>query len=188
MAGKKTGADAIAKPLANAAVPASRTAARPKLATTRAEGHLPATPPFPWEMIYLFARIFYDMRSRCEEALKPHGVTTMQFTIMATLERWNGLSSAELSRRFNVTPQTMGEMIGNLERRLLVERKQDPANRRALRLNLTASGRKLVKLCNTAMDKVETQMLKGLSRREVEELRERLLSLNAHLGIGQDRP
>ncbi len=79
-------------------------------------------------------------------------------------------------------------MIGNLERRLLVERTQDPANRRALRLSLTASGRKLVKLCNTAMDKVETQMLKGLSRREVEELRERLLSLNAHLGIGQDRP
>ncbi len=38
------------------------------------------------------------------------------------------------------------------------------------------------------MDHVETQMLKGLSRREIEELRERLLSLNAHLGIGDERP
>jgi DNA-binding MarR family transcriptional regulator len=146
----------------------------------------PSAPPFPWEMIYLFARIFYDMRVRCEEALKPHAVTTMQFTIMATLERWNGLSSAELSRRFNVTPQTMGEMIGNLERRLLVERRQDPANRRALRLSLTTNGKRLVKLCNAAMDKVETQMLKGLSKREVEELRERMLSLADHLGIGRE--
>ena len=188
MAGKKSGADAIAEPLANGAEPAPAASRRPKLAASRPDSRLPAKPPFPWEMIYLFARIFYDMRSRCEEALKPHGVTTMQFTIMATLERWSGLSSAELSRRFNVTPQTMGEMIGNLERRALVERLQDPANRRALRLNLTASGRKLVKLCNTAMDHVETQMLKGLSRREIEELRERLLSLNAHLGIGDERP
>ena len=168
MRGKKSGEDAIRSPAAKAK------AAKPLP---------PATPPFPWEMIYLFARIFYDMRGRCEDALKPYAVTTMQFTILATLGQWDGLSSAELSRRFNVTPQTMGEMIGNLERRLLVERRQDPANRRALRLSLTAAGVRLVKQCNVAMDKVETQMLKGLSKKEVDELRDRLMVLNTHLGI-----
>ncbi len=162
-------------------------ASRPLAAKAKAAKPLPPSkPPFPWEMIYLFARIFYDMRGRCEDALKPYSVTTMQFTILATLGQWQGLSSAELSRRFNVTPQTMGEMIGNLERRLLVERRQDPTNRRALLLSLTPDGAKLVKQCNVAMDKVETQMLKGLSKTEVDELRDRLLVLNTHLGISND--
>jgi len=184
MRGKKSDAVAVRAPANAAPGPARPRAARPKVVAASAEA--PRTPPFPWEMIYLFARIFYDMRNHCEEALKPSGVTTMQFTILATLARWNGLSSAELSRRFNVTPQTMGEMIGNLERRELVERRQDPANRRALRLSLTAAGRKLVKRGEAGMDKVETQMLKGLSRSQVDELRERLLTLHTQLGAGPD--
>ena len=112
-------------------------------------------PPSKWGMIYLLARIFYAMRQRTEDALKPFNLTPMQFTILSTMYRWQGLSSAELSRRFNVTPQTMGEMIGNLERRGLVERAQDPANRRALRLNLTEEGARLFRICEAAMHEVE---------------------------------
>ncbi len=184
MRGKKSDAVAVRAPANAAPGPVRLRAARPKVVETPPEA--PRTSPFPWEMIYLFARIFYDMRNQCEEALKPNGVTTMQFTILATLERWSGLSSAELSRRFNVTPQTMGEMVGNLERRALVERRQDPANRRALRLRLTAAGRKLVKRGEAGMDKVETQMLKGLSRSQIDELRERLLILHSQLGAGSE--
>jgi len=134
-------------------------------------------------MIYLLARIFYGMRNRCEDALRPYGLTPMQFTILATLGRWPDLSSAELSRRFDVTPQTMGEMIGNLERRRLLERSQDPANRRALLLSLTDDGRELVKTCNAAMGEVEAEMLSGLSQRELKDLRVRLGALHDHLGL-----
>ncbi len=144
---------------------------------------LRTTPPFQWGVIYLFARIFYGMRSRCEEALRPYGLTPMQFTILATLGRWPELSSAELSRRFNVTPQTMGEMIGNLERRSLLTRSQDPNNRRALLLSLTEEGRLLVKECNLTMGRVEAEMVAGLSQREQKDLRARLATLHDHLGL-----
>ena len=58
-----------------------------------------AGPPVEWGLIYLIARVFYGMRSRTEEALRPHSLTPMQFTILAGMERWEGVSSAELSRR-----------------------------------------------------------------------------------------
>ena len=141
-----------------------------------------ANGPFPWSLIYLFARIFYAVRMRSEEALKPYSLTPMQFTILATLGRWPGLSSAELSRRFNVTPQTMGEMVANLERRSLVERGQDQSNRRALKLSLTDVGRALVRTCDAEMDKVEAEMVKGLTPTQRAELRASLAALHSEIG------
>ena len=139
--------------------------------------------PFRWGMVYLFARIFYDMRSRTEEALKPHGLTPIQSTILGTLERRPGLSSADLSRRFGVTPQTMGEMIANLERRTLVARTENPGNRRALRLTLTPEGRRMVELCDAAMLVVERDMFSGFSAKEVAEIKRQLGRLHDHMGI-----
>ncbi len=171
-------ADGAGKP---APVEPRMAASRPSLAATR---EAPASePPFQWGMIYLLARIFYGMRSRTEEGLKSFGLTPMQVTILATLSRWDGLSSAELSRRFRVTPQTMGEMIANLERRALVERSQDPANRRALRLNLTKPGRVMMRKCDKALDGVEAEMFKGLSERDFKQLRRQLMQLHADMGL-----
>jgi DNA-binding MarR family transcriptional regulator len=135
-------------------------------------------PPKQWGMIFVLARIFYAMRSRCDEALQPHGLTPMQFTIISTLNAYSGMSSAELSRRFNVTPQTMGEMIVNLERRAVVERRQDPTNRRALKLSLTDEGRRLLEVGNKAMNKVETEMFSALPPAAREDLRTRLRELH----------
>jgi DNA-binding MarR family transcriptional regulator len=143
----------------------------------------PVGPPEKWGMIYMLARIFYVMRQRTEDALKPHNLTPMQFTILNSLKSWDGLSSAELSRRFGVTPQTMGEMIGNLERRALVARVQDPANRRALRLSLTRSGDQLLETCESAMQAVEAEMFAEMSPRDLEALRGRMIGLHTHLGL-----
>ena len=139
----------------------------------------------PWSMIYVFARLFYAVRLRSEDALKPYNLTPMQFTILHTLSRLSGMSSAELSRRFNVTPQTMGEMVANLERRALLVRGQDENNRRALRLTLTEDGRRLVKQCDADMGQVEAGLLEGLTPRQREELRATLGALHDHMGLKQ---
>ncbi len=143
----------------------------------------PAAPPEKWGMIYLLARIFYVMRQRSEDSLRPHNLTPMQFTILHSLKSWDGLSSAELSRRFGVTPQTMGEMIGNLERRALIARVQDPANRRALKLSLTDAGGRALDICESAMQGVEAEMFEDMSSRDLEALRGRMIGLHNHLGL-----
>jgi DNA-binding MarR family transcriptional regulator len=146
----------------------------------------PAGPPDKWGMIYMLARIFYAMRQRTEDALRPHNLTPMQFTILNSLKTWDGLSSAELSRRFRVTPQTMGEMIGNLERRSLVIRVQDPSNRRALKLSLTRTGDQLLDTCESAMQAVEAEMFADMSPRDLDALRGRMIALHSHLGLQFD--
>ena len=134
-------------------------------------------------MVYLLARIFYEVRDRTEEALEPFSLTPMQFTILSSLSRWKGMCSAELSRRFKVTPQTMGEMIGNLERRGLVVRQEDPANRRTLKLALSEEGAQLIDACNAQMRKMELDMFSALSPVELHGLRTRLIALHQHLGL-----
>ena len=139
--------------------------------------------PFKWGMVYLLARVFYAVRDRTEEMLKPHNLTPMQFTIVASLARWKGLNSAELSRRFKVTPQTMSEMIVNLERRGLIVRRADPSNRRALKLDLTDQGQALVEACNEGMRKMELDLFSAFSPPELHDLRERLTTLHEHMGL-----
>jgi DNA-binding MarR family transcriptional regulator len=139
--------------------------------------------PFKWDMVYLLARTFYEVRDRTDATLKPFNLTPMQFTILASLGRWEGLNSAELSRRFNVTPQSMGEMVGNLERRGLVVRRSDPDNRRALKLELTNKGRGLVETCTAGMRKLEMELFSAFSPDELHDLRERLITLHEHLGL-----
>jgi DNA-binding MarR family transcriptional regulator len=134
-------------------------------------------------MVYLLARVFYAVHDRTEQTLKPDGLTPMQFTILASVGRWKGLSSAELSRRFKVTPQTMGEMIANLERRGLVARLADPDNRRTLKLELTADGEQLVETCTGRMRQMELELFSAFSPQELHELRERLVALHQHLGL-----
>jgi DNA-binding MarR family transcriptional regulator len=158
--------------------------------TTSAESGGPAVSPesfeapFEWGMVYLLARIFYGMRDRTEATLRPHNLTPMQFTILASLERWQDLTSAELSRRFKVTPQTMGEMIANLERRGLVVRREHPSNRRALRVALTAEGVLLLDACNARVRDMEADLFGAFTPKELAELRARLATL--HLRLGPD--
>jgi DNA-binding MarR family transcriptional regulator len=139
--------------------------------------------PFKWNMVYLLARVFYEVKDRTEAALGPYNLTPMQFTLLASLSRSQGLCSAELSRRFGVTPQTMGEMIGNLERRGLIVRQENPANRRALLLGLSDAGEELVASCTAQMRKMELEMFSAFSPSELHDLRERLISLHEHFGL-----
>ncbi len=185
MSGKKQGVGATRLAVRPVATVVTVESAPAMAAPSSAPVTATETPP-QWGMIYLLARIFYAMRSRTEDGLKPFGLTPMQSTILATLKRWDGLSSAELSRRFGVTPQTMGEMIANLERRLLVARRQDPANRRALKLTLTPEGRKMVRLCDDALEAVEGEMFKSLSERELKQLQRQLMTLHDDMGLRAD--
>jgi DNA-binding MarR family transcriptional regulator len=139
--------------------------------------------PFRGGMVYLVARVFYEMKDRTEAVLQPAHLTPMQYTLLASIGRWEGMSSAELSRRFKVTPQTMGEMIAPLKRRGLVSPRPNPTNRRMQTLTLTDDGQRLVDDCSDRMRRMEMQMFSALSPGEVDDLRARLSALHAHLGI-----
>jgi DNA-binding MarR family transcriptional regulator len=113
----------------------------------------------------------HAVRSRLEEALRHLEVTGIQYTVLSVVGAHEGLSSAELSRRFYVTPQTMNELINGLERRKLIARREDPANRRILKMRLTPLGRRLVVECDAVADRVEADVFGALPRESYRQLR-----------------
>ena len=127
--------------------------------------------------MYLLNQASQAVRSQLEAALRELQMTGIQYTILTIVDQHEGISSAELSRRFFVTAQTMNEIINGLEQRKLVTRKEDPTNRRILRMKLTAEGRKLLKKCEDIADRIEEAAFDWIDRGEYEALRQSLRSL-----------
>ena len=127
--------------------------------------------------MYLLNQANQAVRSQLEAALRDLQMTGIQYTILTIVDQHEGISSAELSRRFFVTAQTMNEIINGLEQRKLVTRKEDPANKRILRMKLTAQGRKLLKKCEDVADRIEESAFDWIAPNEYEALRQSLRSL-----------
>lgn len=110
-------------------------------------------------LLYSVKQVELATRARLDELLRPAGVTTLQYTALTVLERRDGLSGAELARNSFVTPQAMADVIGAIERRGLISRTVDPANRRRHLLRLTDAGHALLAEYAGPVAALEEQML-----------------------------
>jgi DNA-binding MarR family transcriptional regulator len=131
--------------------------------------------------IYILNQVNYALRSILDARLRTVQMTGIQFTILSLVERHEGISSAELSRRFFVTAQTMNEIINGMVKRGLLSRKEDDDNKRVLRLKLTARGRKTLKDCDAIADEIEQAAFDWMPAAEQERLRESLRALTRGL-------
>ena len=77
--------------------------------------------------------------------LSGHEISQGRFTVLMLLNRCGESSTpAELAEEAGVTRATMTGLVDTLEKDELVTRKGDSADRRTVRVKLTASGRKLL--------------------------------------------
>ena len=93
------------------------------------------------KILWLLKQAFHFSLTSINEAISSHGVTTAQIGLMRQLANEPGLSGAELARRLLISPQGTQLALSALERRGLVERKQDPQHGRILQAYLTDEGR-----------------------------------------------
>ncbi|MCP2288402.1 DNA-binding transcriptional regulator, MarR family [Nocardia amikacinitolerans] len=143
-----------------------RTVARCKdgRVTDRPESEAPST-------LYLIKQLELAVRALMDDALRPLGLTTLQYTALTVLERRSGLSSAQLARRSFLRPQTMNVMVQTMEERGLILRHRDPANRRVLVATLTDHGREVLREAGPLVSAIEGKLLDGLSPRRRAEFR-----------------
>jgi DNA-binding MarR family transcriptional regulator len=92
-------------------------------------------------ILWTLKQAFYFSLNSVNDAIAPHGVTTAQIGLLRQLANEPGLSGAELARRLLITPQGVQLALTALERRGLVERKQDPQHGRIRQAYLTEEGR-----------------------------------------------
>ena len=109
------------------------------------------------------------------------GTTLPRFDLMAQLERHpEGLKMNELSRLLMVTGGNVTAIVDQLEKEGLVERLDEPADRRAFRIRLTRPGDKTFAEMARAHEQWVVALLSGLSRRDREELLKLLAKLKQH--------
>ncbi len=109
------------------------------------------------------------------------GTTLPRFDLMAQLERHpEGLKMNELSRMLMVTGGNVTAIVDQLEKEGLVERLDEPADRRAFRIRLTRAGEKTFTDMARAHEEWVVELLAGLSRREHEELLKLLAKVKSH--------
>src|SRR6188474_1649494 len=119
-----------------------------------------------------------QVRSRLRERF---ATTLPRFDLMAQLDRYrDGLKMNELSRLLMVTGGNVTAIVDQLEKEGLVERLDEPADRRAFRIRLTRGGAKSFAEMARAHEQWVVELLAGLPRREQDELLKLLAKVKSH--------
>ena len=119
-----------------------------------------------------------QVRSRLREQFSS---TLPRFDLMSQLERHReGLKMNELSRMLMVTGGNVTAIVDQLENEGLVERLDEPADRRAFRIRLTRAGTRSFTEMARAHEEWVVELLAGLSRREHEDLLKLLAKVKSH--------
>lgn len=102
-----------------------------------------------------------------------------------TFMRDGGVQVSELTRLAHVRKQTMAQAVEELERLGYVERRPDPADRRARLVFLTSKGERVSPVAKAAGRRVDERWAEITSPGQIDDLRNRLQALLRQL---QERP
>jgi DNA-binding MarR family transcriptional regulator len=109
-----------------------------------------------------------QVRSRLREQFS---TTLPRFDLLAQLERHpEGLKMNELSRLLMVTGGNVTAIVDQLEKEGLVERLDEPDDRRAFRIRLTRSGERSFVEMARAHEGWVVELLAGMNRRDQDQL------------------
>lgn len=79
-----------------------------------------------------------------EAALRGHGLTMTQYTVLLLLAREGGMSGAQLARACGVTQQSMATVLTGLQNKNLITREPSPVHAKVLIATPTEAGRELL--------------------------------------------
>ena len=108
------------------------------------------------------------LRNYIENRAKSRGTTRAQWIVLFRLRQQEGLSQVDLADVLELQPISLVRLLDRLVEHGLLERRQDPRDRRANRLFLTASGRQLVDDLDSLRDAIATDVLQDIPARALE--------------------
>jgi DNA-binding MarR family transcriptional regulator len=126
---------------------------------------------------YLLFQVMAALRPEVAAALSPLGLTLPEFVCMRMLSMSPGVSSAELARLGNVSPQAMNTVLHRLENAQIVTRPASVASGRALPASLTADGRTQLRRAEAAVREADARVLAKLSASQQREFKRMLEAL-----------
>ena len=112
------------------------------------------------EVVRLLVKTFHASRACC---LSGFDLTIQQFTVLNIVHHLDGPKMTDLAARLNVTLGNVTALVDRLIKMNYLKRQADAADRRIVRVALTAQGRELVKRAEEKRRKAMELLLGHLS-------------------------
>ncbi len=129
----------------------------------------------------LMAQVARLMRRDFDEKARSIGVTRPQWQVLSLLSRHEGINQGGLAEMLEVEPITLGRMVDRLQEAQLVERRPDPADRRAWRLHLTDKAHDLLRSLKPLAQEMIDLALGGIGQQDRDDLMAALEKMRANL-------
>lgn len=110
------------------------------------------------------------------------GLTRAQWSVLAHLYRLNGTKQNTLAALMEITPITLARHLDRLEADGWVDRRDDPSDRRAKNIYLTAKAKPMIQTLQKLGQKVRKQALQGVTKEDEAHFMDILLRIRANLG------
>lgn len=134
---------------------------------------------------FLMSDVSRLMRRRFDERARRIGVTRAQWRALTTLSRCEGIQQSGLAELLEVEPITLCRMLDRLADAGLIERRRDPADRRAWRIHLTEQARPLLIRLRSIADELFSEALEGFAAPDQARLHDDLSRIRFNLGAAE---
>ena len=128
------------------------------------------------------------LRRLFDDRVRSLGLTAVQARLLLALDRNPDCNQGFYAERLEVEPITLTRLVDRMEAAGWIERRADPADRRARILHLTDKARETVARVEATVDRLVSDMLVGLSKREQIELSDMLGRIGANLAAAREVP
>jgi DNA-binding MarR family transcriptional regulator len=132
---------------------------------------------------FTVSTIGYAVARRFREILAPLELEPREFALLRAVAAAEGQSQQAVGERLQIPPSRMVAFIDALEARGLIERRQNPSDRRTRALHLTADGHELLGRAFALAVGHERNLCADLSAEEREQLLALLQRVGASLGL-----
>ena len=138
------------------------------------------------DFAYLLVQLGFHVAGRFREQLAPLGLEPRHFGMLTRLAANEGRSQQAIGELMGLNPTRMVFLVDELEKRGLVERRRNPADRRSHALYLTEAGRAKLREAQRASTGHERQIGGSLTEEERRQLAALLQRLADEQGISGD--
>lgn len=128
--------------------------------------------PLESRTIIHFMLVNNKINEAVSNVLKPFDVSLQQFNVLRILRGQNGnpANLSTLNERMVTKMSNTTRLVDKLMIKGYVDRIVCPSNRRKVEINITDSGKKVLKKMDTSMNMAEKEILKNISKKELEQL------------------
>lgn len=138
--------------------------------------------PAPADLVgWTLVQTSHRVARRLQEVFAGVGLTAHQFGVLVQLTVEPGVSQAALARKILITPQSMGELLNQLDALGLITRVPVEARGTAVRVELTDAGQVALETTYPQVGAVNTPDALGLTPTEASTLNKILHKMVTHL-------